>query len=323
MSRDAAVLDWLVRRSCRSGSGQSRRPRAARILAARSGGDLPPPRQARALRRDPPQPRARWPCGVEMLDRLFAALGLVTGAAWAGARWNLLDHRLARGTLLADGAGARRSCWSSSASGLPGRGPGCSPTGSSTTPGRCGGAGGRSRCRCRWAPACSTPCCTASPAASHDEIDEESFEEEIRTIVTEGHREGLLEEDAREMIEGVIDLGDADVSQIMTPRTDMHMIHVDVPWDEVLSRRHRVGPHAHSRVRQEPRRHRRHSLQQGPAARVGHGRSRARAPRSANCSASPLRARDQAGRRPAADVPADCARTWPSCSTSTAASRAW
>jgi CBS domain containing-hemolysin-like protein len=34
------------------------------------------------------------------------------------------------------------------------------------------------------------------------EPDEESFEDDIRTIVTEGHREGLLEEDAREMIEG-------------------------------------------------------------------------------------------------------------------------
>ena len=40
--------------------------------------------------------------------------------------------------------------------------------------------------------------------------DEESFEEDIRTIVTEGHREGLLEEDAREMIEGVMELGDAE-----------------------------------------------------------------------------------------------------------------
>ncbi|MBX7168166.1 MAG: hemolysin family protein [Pirellulales bacterium] len=50
---------------------------------------------------------------------------------------------------------------------------------------------------------------------------EETFEDEIRTIVTEGHREGLLEEDAREMIEGIIELRDADVSQIMTPRTDV------------------------------------------------------------------------------------------------------
>jgi len=51
--------------------------------------------------------------------------------------------------------------------------------------------------------------------------DEESFEDDIRTIVSEGHREGLLEEDAREMIEGVIELSDVHVSEIMTPRTDM------------------------------------------------------------------------------------------------------
>lgn len=65
--------------------------------------------------------------------------------------------------------------------------------------------------------------------------DEETIEEEIRTIVTEGHREGLLEEDAREMIEGVIELGDAEVSQIMTPRTDMHMIQAELPWEEMLA----------------------------------------------------------------------------------------
>ena len=66
-------------------------------------------------------------------------------------------------------------------------------------------------------------------------VDEETFEEEIRAIVTEGHREGLLEEDAREMIEGVIELGDADVSHIMTPRTDMHMVKADTPWDEIVA----------------------------------------------------------------------------------------
>jgi CBS domain containing-hemolysin-like protein len=66
------------------------------------------------------------------------------------------------------------------------------------------------------------------------EADEETIEEEIRTIVSEGHREGLLEEDAREMIEGVIDLGDAVVSHIMTPRTEMHMVHVGMPWDELI-----------------------------------------------------------------------------------------
>jgi CBS domain containing-hemolysin-like protein len=64
--------------------------------------------------------------------------------------------------------------------------------------------------------------------------DEDSFEEDIRSIVSEGHREGLLEEEAREMIEGVIELGDADVSQIMTPRTDMLSIPASLSWDEML-----------------------------------------------------------------------------------------
>ncbi|HEV2969759.1 MAG TPA: hemolysin family protein [Pirellulales bacterium] len=63
---------------------------------------------------------------------------------------------------------------------------------------------------------------------------EESLEEEIRSIVSEGQREGLLEEEAREMIEGVIELGDVDVAEIMTPRTDMVSIHCELPWDEAV-----------------------------------------------------------------------------------------
>ena len=68
----------------------------------------------------------------------------------------------------------------------------------------------------------------------HDEEDER-IEEEIRTIVSEGHREGLLEEEAREMIEGVIDLGDADVAEIMTPRTDMNMLSINLEWDALIA----------------------------------------------------------------------------------------
>ncbi len=80
---------------------------------------------------------------------------------------------------------------------------------------------------------------------THDVHNEESFEDEIRSIVTEGHREGLLEEDAREMIEGVIELSDADVSEIMTPRTDMHMIPVNMSWEDMLNDVIKVG---HTRV---------------------------------------------------------------------------
>ena len=73
----------------------------------------------------------------------------------------------------------------------------------------------------------------------------DAFEEEIRTIVTEGHREGLLEEDAREMIEGVIELPDVTVSEIMTPRTDMECIADSLSWDEML---HFVISLSHSRI---------------------------------------------------------------------------
>ena len=64
--------------------------------------------------------------------------------------------------------------------------------------------------------------------------DQDAFEEEIRTIVTEGHREGLLEGDAREMIEGVIELQDVIVSAIMTPRTEMKCVSESLSWDEML-----------------------------------------------------------------------------------------
>ena len=63
---------------------------------------------------------------------------------------------------------------------------------------------------------------------------EASFEDEIRSIVTEGHREGLLEEGAREMIEGVIELGDVDAAEVMTPRTDIDSMHIDLGWPEVV-----------------------------------------------------------------------------------------
>jgi CBS domain containing-hemolysin-like protein len=77
------------------------------------------------------------------------------------------------------------------------------------------------------------------------EDDEDAFEDEIRTIVTEGHREGLLEEEAREMIEGVIELGDVSVSHVMTPRTEMHMVQCKQTWDEVLDYVTSVG---HTRI---------------------------------------------------------------------------
>jgi len=75
--------------------------------------------------------------------------------------------------------------------------------------------------------------------------EEEQFEDEIRMIVTEGHREGLLEEDAREMIESVIEMGSACVSEIMTPRTDTVFISAALSWDEMLAQLIKIP---HSRI---------------------------------------------------------------------------
>jgi CBS domain containing-hemolysin-like protein len=73
-------------------------------------------------------------------------------------------------------------------------------------------------------------------AARHEETEDEeaAFEDEIRTIVSAGQREGLLEADARDMIESVIELGDADVSDVMTPRSEVDAIEVGMPWPELL-----------------------------------------------------------------------------------------
>jgi CBS domain containing-hemolysin-like protein len=64
--------------------------------------------------------------------------------------------------------------------------------------------------------------------------EEEELEEELKSIVTEGHREGIIEEDAREMIESVIELSEVTVAEIMTPRTYMVTMPVGTKWDDLV-----------------------------------------------------------------------------------------
>ncbi|MDP7034880.1 MAG: hemolysin family protein [Planctomycetota bacterium] len=47
------------------------------------------------------------------------------------------------------------------------------------------------------------------------------IEDELRTAVADAGREGIIELGEKKMIEGIIELGDADVSEVMTPRTEM------------------------------------------------------------------------------------------------------
>ncbi len=76
--------------------------------------------------------------------------------------------------------------------------------------------------------------CRLSGRPVEEPDEEEAFEDEIRAIVSEGLHDGLLEADAREMIEGVIELADIDVADIMTPRFKMDVLPVDMAWSEVL-----------------------------------------------------------------------------------------
>lgn len=55
--------------------------------------------------------------------------------------------------------------------------------------------------------------------------------EELRSVVDEGHRSGILQKNASRMIHRVVDLQSEDVSAIMTPRTDM----VTIPASTLLA----------------------------------------------------------------------------------------
>jgi len=57
--------------------------------------------------------------------------------------------------------------------------------------------------------------------------------EEIRSVVSEGEKNGALEEEEKEMIASIFDLHDVDVAEIMTPRTDMVCIEADAALAEL------------------------------------------------------------------------------------------
>ncbi len=66
-----------------------------------------------------------------------------------------------------------------------------------------------------------------------DEDEEGAFEDEILSVVAEGLHDGVLEREEREMIEGVMELGDTDVLAIMTPRSNLDALDISLSWDEV------------------------------------------------------------------------------------------
>lgn len=58
-------------------------------------------------------------------------------------------------------------------------------------------------------------------------------ESELLTMVNVSHEEGVLEVDEREMISNVVDFGNSDAKDIMTPRTDMVAVPIDSTYEEI------------------------------------------------------------------------------------------
>jgi putative hemolysin len=64
--------------------------------------------------------------------------------------------------------------------------------------------------------------------------EEEEVEDEILSMVAAGQTGGFLHSEAREMIEGVIELDELMVETIMTPRSRLQLIDVNADWPEIL-----------------------------------------------------------------------------------------
>jgi putative hemolysin len=64
---------------------------------------------------------------------------------------------------------------------------------------------------------------------------EDVTEEELHSLIVEGEKAGVIEEEEREMIQGVMRLGDRSVKTIMTPRTEMVWLDPDQDREDLLN----------------------------------------------------------------------------------------
>ena len=69
--------------------------------------------------------------------------------------------------------------------------------------------------------------------------------EELKSLVETGSERGDIEEEEKEMIHGVIEMGDKSVHEVMVPRIGVRAVDVEAPLDEVLDLMLNAG---HSRV---------------------------------------------------------------------------
>jgi len=68
-----------------------------------------------------------------------------------------------------------------------------------------------------------------------DRVEEESLEDEVRKMIMAGERDGLVTRSMRDMITGVMNLDEGQVSQIMSPRSQIDAIDMSWDWEQVIS----------------------------------------------------------------------------------------
>lgn len=64
-------------------------------------------------------------------------------------------------------------------------------------------------------------------------------EEELKTIVTVGHEEGVIEKEEKEMIHNVFEFGETEIKEIMTPRIHVESLPNDCTYDELMEIYHK------------------------------------------------------------------------------------
>jgi len=75
--------------------------------------------------------------------------------------------------------------------------------------------------------------------------DQNGAKQEILQAASDGQAEGAVDADEVEMIESVMEFGETQAGEIMTPRTDIFALSVDTPWDQA---RRQIVEAGHTRV---------------------------------------------------------------------------
>ena len=69
-----------------------------------------------------------------------------------------------------------------------------------------------------------------------EDIEEKVTEEEIRSLISQSQEEGSIEDDEKEMIDGVFSFNDKMAREIMTPRNDIFAIDIEDNIDDILEK---------------------------------------------------------------------------------------